>query len=123
MWIQDYNANTSLHGLKYITGESNAVARFIWLIVVISAISFGAVLTTRIIKKWQSSPIITSVDDTNYPVTKILFPAVTICPNFKGKMILQKNSSQIAFLFYSNSAVFKTLARSIDLILDSFTYV
>ena len=97
MWIQDYNANTSLHGLKYITGESNAVARFIWLLVVISAISFGAVLTTRIIKKWQSSPIITSVDDTNYPVTKILFPAVTICPNFKGKTVFRKKMSQIVF--------------------------
>ena len=30
------------------------------------------------------SPIIISLDSTNHPVTEIPFPAVTICPNYKG---------------------------------------
>ena len=85
-WVYEYTENTTIHGLKYITGERNRVAQLVWCIVVISAIIFGVSLTTRIFKKWQNSPIITSVDDTHYPVTKILFPAVTICPNFKGNL-------------------------------------
>ena len=85
-WFQEYTENTTLHGLKYITVERNKVAKLVWFIVVLSALTFGVSLTTRIFRKWQKSPIITSVDDTNYPVTKIDFPAVTICPNFKGNV-------------------------------------
>jgi hypothetical protein len=46
----------------------------------------------RIIAKWQSSPIITSIDTPSYDITKINFPAVTICPVFtvnKNKLIDQ----------------------------------
>jgi hypothetical protein len=54
------------------------------VLVVIGAVILGTYLVIRIIDKWQKSPIITSIDSTNYPVTKVVFPAVTICPNFKG---------------------------------------
>ena len=33
--------------------------------------------------KWRLDPTITTVDDTNYPIWKIYFPAVTICTNNK----------------------------------------
>ena len=81
--VKEYADNTTLHGPKYI-GENQTLARLFWIIIVISAASFGVFLVARIIHMWQSYPIITAIESTNYPVSNIPFPAVTICPNVKG---------------------------------------
>ena len=79
------NESTSLHGLKYITEHNkHGLERLFWIIVVTAFLLLGIFLTSRIVKKWQTSPIITTIETTHYPLTKVPFPAVTICPNYKG---------------------------------------
>ena len=83
--IQEYNENTTLHGLKYITETGrNIFERIFWSLIVLAAIIFGVYLTLLILNRWQDSPIIVSVDSTNFPVNLIPFPAVTVCPTYKG---------------------------------------
>ena len=38
--------------------------------------------------KWQNTPTITSIEDTNYAVWNINFPAVTICSNNKAFLLI-----------------------------------
>ena len=83
--VKEYNESTSLHGLKYITEHNkHGLERLFWIIVVTAFLLLGIFLTSRIVKKWQTSPIITTIETTHYPLTKVPFPAVTICPNYKG---------------------------------------
>lgn len=36
--------------------------------------------------RYQNDPTITTIDDLTYPISKINFPAVTICPNLRYLM-------------------------------------
>ena len=40
-------------------------------------------LVYPIYSKWQNTPTITSVEETNYAIWNIYFPAVTVCSNNK----------------------------------------
>ena len=83
--VKEYNESTSLHGLKYTTEYNrHSFERVFWMIVVVAFLTLGIFLTIRIVNKWQTSPIITTIESTNYPLSKVPFPAVTICPNYKG---------------------------------------
>ena len=83
--VTEYFANTSLHGPKYIIEAGRHwIEKVFWILVFIGAIALGVYLTERIFTKWQSTPVLTSISTTNYPLTEIPFPAVTICPNPKG---------------------------------------
>lgn len=49
-------------------------------------------LTSNVVTIWQTNPIQISIDDAHYPLTKIDFPAVTICPQNKivvGKLVTE----------------------------------
>ena len=83
--VKEYNESTSLHGLKYTTEYNrHSFERVFWMIVVVAFLTLGIFLTIRIVNKWQTSPIITTIESTNHPLSKVPFPAVTICPNYKG---------------------------------------
>ena len=83
--VKEYNESTSLHGLKYTTEYNrHFFERAFWMIVVVAFLTLGIFLTIRIVNKWQTAPIITTIESTNYPLSKVPFPAVTICPNYKG---------------------------------------
>ena len=61
-----------------------------WCIVFTGAVIFGISLVFNIIVNWLANPIITSIDDTNYALNEIEFPAITICPVAKvipGKLV------------------------------------
>lgn len=124
--IKEYNEYTSLHGPKYITEEGRRpFERLLWILVLIIAISFGCALTTRIVNKWQSSPIITTLDSTNYALNKIPFPAVTICPNVKGikakvvnemcRLEKERNYSNASLV---NDVLFSAIAPLLNIGLD-----
>ncbi len=49
-------------------------------------------MMSSIYLRWESSPVITSVANTNLPVTNINFPAVTVCTVNKAvneKLVIQ----------------------------------
>ena len=83
--VRQYFENTSLHGPKYITEFGrHYVEKFLWILVFTAASTLGVYLTVRIVNKWNQTPTLTSISTTNFPLNKIPFPAVTICPNTKG---------------------------------------
>ena len=69
--VKEYNESTSLHGLKYTTEYNrHSFERVFWMIVVVAFLTLGIFLTIRIVNKWQTSPIITTIESTNYPLSK-----------------------------------------------------
>ena len=54
-----------------------------WSVIVVGACILCGVLVYPIYDKWQTTPTITSIEETNYPIWNIYFPAVSICSNNK----------------------------------------
>lgn len=83
--LSEYCDNTTIHGPKYLAQPGRpGVEKCLWFVTIVLGIGFGSFLTTKILNKLESSPVITTLDSTNYPLSQIPFPAVTICPNYKG---------------------------------------
>ena len=57
--------------------------RSLWCLSVIGSCILCGVLVYPIYSKWQNTPTITSVEETNYAIWNIYFPAVTVCSNNK----------------------------------------
>ena len=66
------------------------IFRLLWFFLCIGSAIFGCYLCYPIAMKWINFPTITTILQTNFPVSEIPFPAVTICPNnkvFKDKLL------------------------------------
>ena len=111
--FKEYGEGTSIHGIKYICEEGRHVlerqflmksstckshmycmnvsswlpikfiCRFLWIILVIGMIILSVLIIAPIYEKYRTSPTVTTVSETNYPVWGINFPAVTIYSNNK----------------------------------------
>ena len=57
--------------------------RVFWIAFIIAGIVFAGFVFTPLYNKWMYTPIIRSIETTNYPIENIDFPAVTICSNNK----------------------------------------
>ena len=57
--------------------------RIIWFFIFIGGVGYGYLLYTPYLEKWFYTPVYMAVDSSNYDVSQIPFPAVTICSNNK----------------------------------------
>lgn len=79
---KSFATETTFHGVKYLIETSfNIFERSLWTIALICAI-LGTFYTCSLLsQRFRSSLLSTVMESTNYPVTKIPFPGVTICNN------------------------------------------
>ncbi|CAG7731153.1 unnamed protein product [Allacma fusca] len=84
---------TTMHGIRYIAEENRTYGEKVyWAIWCIGMFCTAVYMMSKIYTRWESSPVITSVSNTNFPVTNINFPAVTVCTVNKAvqeKMVIQ----------------------------------
>ncbi|XP_022166699.1 sodium channel protein Nach-like isoform X2 [Myzus persicae] len=99
IWV-DYCENGSIHGLRHvIQKDEKPLNRFMWILLLIVASIAIVVLVSASWEKYSYSSMEIAVDDPRYPLTKIDFPAVTICPISKIiyskalKLVLNKHPS------------------------------
>ena len=78
---KEYSQSTTIHGMSYLF-ENRLVfyEKAVWLLFVISAIIFAILSSLSTYRKWKDEPILTSVATTAYPVQKVPFPSISICP-------------------------------------------
>ena len=57
--------------------------RIIWFFIFIGGVGYGYLLYTPYLEKWFYTPVYMAVDSSNYDVSQIPFPAITICSNNK----------------------------------------
>ena len=82
--MTEFCESTSIHGLKYITEPgSHWAERCFWIILVFIAILLQIQFVLPIWEKYKNTKTITTVDTTNYPISNIDFPGVTVCSNIR----------------------------------------
>ena len=58
-------------------------SRLLWIPFTIAGFVMAGLIFKPLYNKYTDNPILRSVDDTNYPIENINFPAITICSNNK----------------------------------------
>ncbi|VVC38399.1 Epithelial sodium channel [Cinara cedri] len=105
IWV-DYCKNGSIHGLRHvIQKDRKPCERFMWILSVVVASITLVVLLSASWEKYSYSPMKIVVDDPRYPLAKIDFPAVTICPINK---IMYSKALKLVLNKYSNNADLRT---------------
>ncbi|XP_063700316.1 pickpocket protein 28-like [Culicoides brevitarsis] len=82
--FNDFCHTTSIHGMKFLTGQSHWLERTIWIAIYAFALWFcGSLVWERYIR-WERNPVIISFDKRFESISEVPFPAVTICPDQKS---------------------------------------
>ena len=69
--------SSTIHGLAYIS-TTTRFSKVFWIFTVISGFATAAFLIHSSFQSWSDSPIKTTVE--KFPISKIKFPKVTVCP-------------------------------------------
>ncbi|XP_068903807.1 sodium channel protein Nach-like isoform X2 [Tenebrio molitor] len=98
--VKNFLKSSTLHSLKYLQEDNQKYLHIgIWL--AINAI-FMAMTVLLIMAMWDrltENPTVTSLENTNYPVTEVPFPAVSICNINK----ISKRKAEIVANFISET--------------------
>uniref|UniRef100_A0A336M656 CSON011555 protein n=1 Tax=Culicoides sonorensis TaxID=179676 RepID=A0A336M656_CULSO len=82
--FNDFCHATSIHGMKYLTGQSHWFERAIWIAIYAFALySCGELVYDRY-RRWVVNPVILSFDKRFESISEVPFPAITICPETKS---------------------------------------
>lgn len=82
--FNDFCHTTSIHGMKYLTGQSHWLERTIWIAIYAFALWFCGSLVWERYKRWEKNPVIISFDKRFESISEVPFPAVTICSETKS---------------------------------------
>ena len=78
--LRDYTSTATVHGLNYIGDKSlPLIDRILWCVVLIILGSCVASFSYQVFKEWRSNKVVTVLRETELPITKLDFPAITIC--------------------------------------------
>lgn len=118
---KSFASQTTLHGVKYLIETSfNFIERFLWTIALIAAI-LGTLYTCFLLsQRFRSSLLSTVMESTNYPVTEIAFPGVTICNN--NRLDYKKANATLAKFCPKCNETQKSTALDYIGILRTFEY-
>ncbi|XP_037080240.1 sodium channel protein Nach-like [Pollicipes pollicipes] len=73
-----YCEETSLHGIKYACRE-DGIKKCYWVIILLGMMAAAAYCIHGVVHNYITTPTLVSIESTDYPIHKILFPALTIC--------------------------------------------
>ena len=76
--VKEFLESTTIHGLVYISTAKTAFSKLFWVVVVVVGFLTAAFLIQRSFSDWEENPFSTSIE--TYPISKALYPRVTVCP-------------------------------------------
>ncbi len=79
--LQNFCDESSIHGIQYLAPSRGYLKRCLWILLLVVAFTLAGGVVHSLIENWNDNPIVTTFSTTNYPVQKILFPSITVCPN------------------------------------------
>ena len=87
--LQNYGSYATVHGLSYVfSRDSKIPEKIFWIIFIIIGSIFATWWSANIFASWKLDPVLTTIDDFAYPIEKIKFPSITICPQGSDDSIL-----------------------------------
>ena len=104
--LRKYCDNSTVHGVRYMVHKDLSwTERILWTLLVVAA-SGGTIAVSLMIKtKFQNSLMSTVVESTNYHISEISFPAVTICNNHRVDFNKFDAALQKYFLYVSHETL------------------
>ncbi|PSN50549.1 hypothetical protein C0J52_03497 [Blattella germanica] len=79
-FIFDYCENTTVHGMRYISErDRHWTERLLWTFLCIMAFSGTVYLSILIWDRYITSPTVSVIETTNFPISNVPFPSVTLC--------------------------------------------
>ncbi|XP_063915474.1 pickpocket protein 28-like [Zophobas morio] len=82
-YLREYAEVTGIHGFRYVAEKRSAAEKIIWSLALIFSLGGCIYMISKILDKYESSPVVLSFAAENIPLFEIPFPAVTICPDIK----------------------------------------
>lgn len=83
---RNFCRRSNLHGFKYTQArakstesDKHAINHCIWYFLCLVSFVLAIYLITLVLIKYTTTPTITTVETTNYPIWNVQFPAVTFC--------------------------------------------
>ena len=87
--LQNYGSYSTVHGMSYIFSRDRKIPeKILWMIFIIIGATFASWWSFNIFTSWKSDPVLTTIEDFAYPIEKIEFPSITICPQGSDDTIL-----------------------------------
>ena len=78
--IAEHSEYSTIQGIHYIFLHSKGfVGKVFWSLVVLGLFGLGSYWSIKAYNDWQENLVLTTIKSTAFPVSKIDFPAVTIC--------------------------------------------
>ncbi|XP_049961808.1 uncharacterized protein LOC126481893 [Schistocerca serialis cubense] len=122
MWRRfaaEFSAQTSLHGCRQVAkAGTSAAGRLYWVAVIFCCSAFCALFVYNIWTEYEDSPTSTTIEMTNYPLYRIPFPAVTICPYTK---IRRTVGEKILARYLNVSVLNETLREQLRLVMEALS--
>ncbi|KAK5641669.1 hypothetical protein RI129_010216 [Pyrocoelia pectoralis] len=83
-YFGQYCEESTIHGVKYI-GQSGRpfLEKLIWTVIVTFLCTICMMLIREAYLMWRSSPVTVTFKNKETPISRIPFPAVTLCPDIK----------------------------------------
>ncbi|XP_065368706.1 sodium channel protein Nach [Calliphora vicina] len=92
---------TSIHGLKYTKDkETNKYIRFIWMLITLLMFICAVVMVVTFYVDYRSNPTRMNVENDHAPISSLIFPPTTICPEVMYNM--QKSKEFLETLILPN---------------------
>lgn len=99
--LQEFCTDTTIHGLRNIESGRSLLERLWWLVVVVLSVFCCAMLIQKVYHKWDSNPVIVSLDDTPTKIWDVPFPAITVCPEAKINSLVMNFTEDFNRYFHS----------------------
>ena len=78
---KEFSSATTIHGISYLTSSDHSIgSKLFWMVTVVLAILGTSYQVFSMWWLWGELPVITTLDTISYPIEKLDFPAVTLCP-------------------------------------------
>ena len=78
---KEFSSATTIHGISYLASPDHSIgSKLFWMVTVILAILGTSYQVFSMWWLWGELPVITTLDTIFYPIEKLEFPAVTLCP-------------------------------------------
>ena len=81
-----YLSETSVHGFRYIVEGRNLVEKVTWFCIVLLGFVFSGLIIIQAFKNWAEYPVETTIDEVGLSVSRLPFPAITVCDTESLKM-------------------------------------
>uniref|UniRef100_A0A1I8M9E3 Amiloride-sensitive sodium channel n=1 Tax=Musca domestica TaxID=7370 RepID=A0A1I8M9E3_MUSDO len=82
LYWQQYCEKSTIHGVRYIYDPSlRSIERLIWSALVITCVTLTCIAYGMLAERYSAQKLQTVVENSQYPVYQIPFPAVGVCPN------------------------------------------